>query len=64
METKVNEYGDKLGKAEICQGILLIFCVFGLLTCACARGCQYIRDHKAKSATLAKQTAERIQNSR
>ena len=66
METKLNEFGDKIGKAEICQGILLILSVAGLFTCFCVRGCQEIRKHKAKSATPAavEQHVEKIQNSR
>lgn len=63
METKLNEYGDKVGKKEICQGILLILGVIGLLVCATLRGCQEIHKHRAKSAPVPAQMGK-IQNSR
>ena len=63
MESKVNEFGDKVGKTEICQGILLILSVVGTLVCACLRGCQEISKHKAKSSSVPAQV-EKIQNSR
>lgn len=63
MDLKLNEYGDKIGKAEVCQGILLILGIAGLVACACLRGCQEINKHRAKSAPAPAQI-DKIQNSR
>ena len=44
-EIKNNDFGDKVGKTEICQGILLILGVVGTLACLCVRGCQEYKKH-------------------
>lgn len=54
MESKVNEYGDKIGKSEICQGVSLFLGALGVAVCACVRGCQEIKKHQSKSAEKAK----------
>ena len=53
-ETKVNEFGDRVGPTEIYQGILLIMSVVGIATCACIKGCQEIRKHINKNNDKAK----------
>ena len=63
MDSKLNEYGDKIGKAGVCQGILLILGIVGLLACACFRGCQEINKHRAKSVPVPAQM-DKIQNFR
>lgn len=45
----VNEFGDKIGRKEVCQGIVLLAGVGALFTCGCIRGCQEIKKHKAES---------------
>ena len=62
MKSKVNEYGDKIDKAVICQGVLLFLGVLGMLLCACTRGCQEHRKHKAQNQEKAK--VIQIQNQR
>ena len=54
MEPKVNEYGDKIGKSEICQGVLLFLGALGVAVCACTRGCQEIKKHESKTPEKAK----------
>ena len=54
-EEKFNEFGDRIGKKEICQGILLFGAITGIITCACIRGCQEIkkiRNEKAKNILI------------
>lgn len=46
----INEFGDKMGKKEICQGILLMTGIAAIFGCACVRGCQEFNKHKDKTA--------------
>ena len=61
-KSEVNEFGDKLGKKEICQGIILFLGSLAVVFCACARGCQEISKHKETSDKQAKIT--QLQNLR
>ena len=54
VKTTMNEFGDKIGKREICQGILLFGALTGMIACACVRGCQEINRHLNKSDNKAK----------
>lgn len=47
-KNSLNEFGDKVGEKEICQGILLILGVLGTLYCLCVRGCQEYKKHHDK----------------
>ena len=40
---KVNEFGDRMNKNDICSGILLIICIGGMISCAAIRGYQEIK---------------------
>ena len=53
-ETPENKYGDRIGKTEICQGIILIGSIIGLMACACLRGCEEIQKRKDKAIQKAK----------
>ena len=61
-EVKENEFGDKIGFSDVCAGILFWACAAGLVICACARGVQEIKKHKAQAAEKTKMI--QIQNQR
>jgi len=52
---KETEFGDKICKKDIYQGILLILGIAGMIACATFRGCQEITKHNSKTAEKAKQ---------
>ena len=58
-KTQVNEFGDRVGKKEICQGILMFGCLTGLMVLACLRVCHEIQKKKEK-AIQKNQMAEQI----
>ena len=59
---KENEFGDKISKSDICTGILFWTLIAGLMVCACTRGCQEFKKHKAQKLEKAK--VIQIQNQR
>lgn len=66
-ETKVNEYGDKVGFREVCQGILVLASIGALVACGCIRGCQEINKKLSKSEkvkAIQVQKATQAQHSR
>ena len=51
MQVKENEFGDKIRKSDICSGGLFWAFAFGILTCACVRGCQEVQKKNTKAPT-------------
>ena len=47
---KETEFGDKIGKNEFYQGIVLLASVAALVGCACLRGCQEIQKKISKAS--------------
>ena len=60
--SKLNEYGDRIDRAGVCQGTLLFLGVLGVAFCAGIRGCQEIKKHQSKSVEKAK--VIQLQNTR
>ena len=53
MDSKVNEFGDRITKNEICQGIMILVTLATLVGCACVRGCQEIQKKMSKAPVKA-----------
>ena len=56
MTVKENEFGDKIGKSDICAGVLFWVGAALLAACACGRIAQEIGKNKVSNAEKAKIT--------
>ena len=50
----LNEFGDKIGKTEVCQGVLLFLGAVSLLSLLSVRGCHEIKKHQDKNIEKAR----------
>ena len=62
MTVKENEFGDKIGKSDICAGILFWIGVAAMAACACGVVVKKVGNHKAQTTEKAK--VIQIQNQR